>query len=103
MITRRSFLTGFTRLSAIGAATSSYAFIIEPGLLLRTQHYAISPPGWPIGFKLRIVAIADLHAGEPRVVSALLPAGLSAADLRTVLKINSFWHSYQWSGVVVLD
>lgn len=67
MITRRAFLKGFARLFYVGAGVAAYGFGIEPGFLLRVQQYSLVPPRWPKGFKLRIVAIADLHAGAPHI------------------------------------
>jgi uncharacterized protein len=67
MITRRGFLKFAGRLALTGAALGSYAFAIEPGFLLRIQKYGLSPPRWPTGFKLRIAAIADIHAGAPHM------------------------------------
>jgi uncharacterized protein len=67
MITRRGFLKGMRRLFVTGAAMGVYGLGIEPGFLLRTQNYALTPPGWPEGFKLRIVAIADIHSGAPHM------------------------------------
>ena len=37
----------------------------------------------------------DLHAGEPRTVTAVLPTGMTVGELRASLQLNSFWHSYQ--------
>lgn len=37
----------------------------------------------------------DLHAGEPRTVTARLPPGMSADSLRSALTITSLWHSFQ--------
>ena len=34
-------------------------------LRLRVARYDLSPPQWPAGFKLKIAAIADLHACDP--------------------------------------
>ncbi|MGE0233151.1 MAG: metallophosphoesterase [Flavobacteriaceae bacterium] len=32
---------------------------------LRVQRYALRPEGWPAGLKLRVVALADIHACRP--------------------------------------
>ena len=32
---------------------------------LNVTRYALTPPGWPIGLKLRLAILADLHACEP--------------------------------------
>jgi beta-mannosidase len=37
----------------------------------------------------------DLHANEPRTITARLPRGVSFAELRASLTITSLWHSYQ--------
>lgn len=65
MLTRRGMLKTFGGLFAAGFASSAYAVGIEPLLRLRTTTYKIAPPGWPEGQKLRIVALADIHACEP--------------------------------------
>lgn len=65
MITRRGFLRfiGGSVLSV--AAFSAYAVGIEPMLLSHVKRYALTPPHWPAGLKLRIVALADIHACRP--------------------------------------
>ncbi|WP_119268521.1 metallophosphoesterase [Taklimakanibacter deserti] len=62
---RRKFFKWLGGLALSGAAVTGYAFGIEPGFLLRVQRYALTPPGWPTDFKLRIAALADIHVGEP--------------------------------------
>jgi hypothetical protein len=65
MITRRGFLRlvggSFFSMVALGA----YAVGIEPMLLTHVKRYAMTPPRWPAGLKLRIVALADIHACHP--------------------------------------
>ena len=63
MISRRGFLRLVATVGAAGAATASYAFA-EP-LGLRVTRYDLTPKRWPDGLKLRIAALADLHASEP--------------------------------------
>ena len=67
MITRRAFLKFFGQMTLAGAAFGTYAFVIEPGFLLRTQHYALMPPHWTPGLKLRLVLLADPHLVEPQM------------------------------------
>ena len=51
-------------LGALGVSTTAYGFS-APVLQLRVARYHLSPPKWPAGLKLRIAAIADLHACDP--------------------------------------
>jgi predicted MPP superfamily phosphohydrolase len=65
MITRRGFLRliggSFFSMVALGA----YAVGIEPMLLTHVKRYSLAPPHWPAGLKLRVVALADIHACHP--------------------------------------
>jgi uncharacterized protein len=47
-----------------GSGLGGYAFGIEPRQLHVTR-YAITPPGWTPGLKLRIAVLADMHVCEP--------------------------------------
>lgn len=67
MFTRRGFFKLIGRLALLGAGFSTYAFAIEPGFMLRTQHYALTPPRWSPGLKLRLVLLADPHLVEPHM------------------------------------
>jgi predicted MPP superfamily phosphohydrolase len=64
VISRRGFLKtlggGFAALMALGG----YA-VAEPLTRLVTTRYAFTPTGWTPGLKLRIVALADIHACDP--------------------------------------
>src|SRR3712207_9448908 len=64
-VSRRTFLTALAG-SVLGAlGLGGYGFAVEPALRLRLQRYALDPPGWPPGLKLRIAVLADIHAGMP--------------------------------------
>lgn len=65
MISRRHFLRLAAGLSAFGASTVAYGFGIEPAHRLRVTHYDLAPPQWPKNLRLKIAAIADLHACDP--------------------------------------
>ncbi|MFD2056334.1 metallophosphoesterase [Mesorhizobium calcicola] len=90
MITRRGFLrfVGGSFLSV--AAFSAYAIGIEPMLLIHVKRYALTPPHWPAGLKLRVVALADIHACRPwmtaeRIASLVEDANAQQADLIALL------------------
>lgn len=90
MITRRGFLrfVGGSFLSV--AALSAYAVGIEPMLLTHVKRYALTPPHWPAGLKLRIVALADIHACRPwmtpeRIASLVEDANSLQADVIVLL------------------
>ncbi|MGX5803277.1 metallophosphoesterase [Bradyrhizobium sp. Arg314] len=65
MITRRGFLRliGGSFLSMV--SLSAYAVGIEPMMLTHVKRYALTPPHWPAGLKLRVAALADIHACRP--------------------------------------
>ena len=44
-----------------------WALFVTPRRGPRVVRYRIAPTGWPAGRRLRIVALADLHAGHPHV------------------------------------
>jgi len=64
MFTRRRFLKLMGGAGALGVSTAAYGVGIEPERLKVTR-YRLAPPQWPSDFKLRIAAIADLHACDP--------------------------------------
>jgi predicted MPP superfamily phosphohydrolase len=64
MISRRHFLRASAGLGAASVSTVAYGFG-EPVLRLHVERYHITPPQWPAGLKLKIAAIADLHACDP--------------------------------------
>jgi uncharacterized protein len=64
-MTRRRVLGASAGLLGLSAAAAGvYASQIEPQSLVVTR-YALNPTGWPVGRKLSITVIADLHAGGP--------------------------------------
>ncbi len=64
MLTRRKFLQGGGSLAVAGTGFGGYGFAVEPYRLL-VQHYDVRPRAWPSGMRLRLAALADLHACEP--------------------------------------
>jgi predicted MPP superfamily phosphohydrolase len=66
-ITRRRFVLGACGLVGVPlAATAGYAAGVEPQSLVVTR-YALTPPAWPLGRRLTVTVIADLHAGGPNM------------------------------------
>ncbi|MFD1986574.1 metallophosphoesterase [Mesorhizobium newzealandense] len=90
MITRRGFLRFVGGSFLTVAAFSAYAVGIEPMLMTHVKRYALTPPHWPAGLKLRIVALADIHACRPwmtpeRIASLVEDANAQQADLIVLL------------------
>ena len=85
MITRRNLLKLFGATVLAGVGLGGYAFGVEPGLRLRVQRYAVTPSGWPAGFKLRLAVIADPHACEPWMSAARVSR---IADLTNTLEAD---------------
>lgn len=110
MITRRGLLKVFGGLITAGLASSAYAVGIEPMLRLRTTTYRLTPPGWPEGLKLRIAALADVHACKPwmtarRIKAICKRANALDADLIVLLGdyasgmnlVTDYVHSSDWA------
>ncbi|OHV84588.1 metallophosphoesterase [Rhizobium sp. LCM 4573] len=64
MITRRGLFKRVGGSFAAMLALGGYAFA-EPFVRLNVTRYALNPPGWTPGLKLRVVVLADIHACEP--------------------------------------
>lgn len=47
---------------------------------MRVQRWALQPPGWPRGRKVRLVMIADLHGGWPNMSVARIQAAVDLAN-----------------------
>lgn len=63
---RRTFFKILGTAGLTGVGLSSYAFAIEPRFRLAVTRYRLAPPGWPKGARrLRVAALADVHACEP--------------------------------------
>jgi len=76
MILRRSILA----MGLMGSAASAYGFGLEPYSGPAITRYALTPPGWPPGLRLRIAALADLHAGAPLMTKARVAQIVAAAN-----------------------
>ena len=90
MITRRGLLKMIGGGIASMAALSGYAFAVEPLARLNVTRYSLTPPGWTPGLKLRVVALADIHACEPwmpasRIASICRQANNLGGDVTVLL------------------
>jgi predicted MPP superfamily phosphohydrolase len=104
MLNRRIFLKGSLAFSAATLGLGSYAFGIEPGLLLDVTRYTITPAGWPQGLTLRIAVIADIHACEPwmpvsRIREIVGIANAMAPDLVVLLGDFNAGHPFVTAAV----
>jgi predicted MPP superfamily phosphohydrolase len=98
VISRRGFLSGFTASFASGFGVGGYACAVEP-LLLAVTHYKVAPARWPGGLKLKIAALADIHACEPwmsaeRVAQIAAQTNRLGADLIVLLGDYAANHRY---------
>lgn len=106
MITRR---TVFKRLgqSVIGTGLAgAYSVAGEP-MLLQVAHYRVRPDGWPGGMRLRIAALADIHACLPwmsagRIGGIVARTNRLKPDLTVLLGDYIASHPYR-TGVVAHD
>lgn len=102
MISRRTFLRRAAGLLAGSAALGSYAFGFEPYFRLAVAHYQLSPAGWPPGLKLRLCALADIHAVDPgmgleRIGRIVAAANALNPDLTVLLGDYSRGRTHGWS------
>jgi uncharacterized protein len=84
-------------LTVLGLLLAIWGFLIEPGLLL-VRHVTIETAKWPAALPpLRIVAVADIHAGAPRVDEAQLDrivAEVNAQNPDVVLLLGDYVIQY---------
>jgi hypothetical protein len=80
-------------LTVLGLLLAIWGFLIEPGLLL-VRHVTIETAKWPAALPpLRIVALADIHAGAPHVDEAKLDrivAEVNAQNPDVVLLLGDY-------------
>jgi uncharacterized protein len=99
-ITRRRVLAGAAGLVGLSAGvTGVYAAAIEPFGLVVT-HYALTPPGWPVGRKLSMTVIADLHSGEPdmplpHIRRVIDTANALRSDVMLLLGDYTAWYKFK--------
>lgn len=110
MITRRGLLKVIGGGIASMAVLGGYAFAVEPLARLNVTRYTLTPPGWTPGLKLRVVALADIHACEPwmpagRIASICRQANALGGDVTVLLGdyaagmnfVTRYVHSSEWA------
>lgn len=107
MISRRAFLKGLLGTTLAGLFLSVWAFLVEPGLRLRLQRWQVRRPEWQ-GRRLRIVALSDIHLGEPYMGLARLArivelANAQAPDLVVLLGDYAAGHHFVTTPVKIAD
>lgn len=107
-MTRRGFLKGLLGTILAGFFLSLYAFFVEPAVRLRIRRWLVKPEGWPENLKLRIVAISDLHVGEPfvslrRVRQVVRRANALGADVIVLLGDYAAGHHFITKPVKIAD
>jgi uncharacterized protein len=89
LLTRRVVLRGLGASVAAGGLLGSYG-VATAELGHRVTSYAVTPPRWPKGFKLRLAVITDLHACEPwmgaeRIAQIVAETNTLGADIILLL------------------
>ena len=100
LITRRGFIRGVGAALASGALLAGYGLGWEPMRKPRVTRYALTPPNWPVGLRLTIAVIADVHACEPymtaeRIQSICAQTNDLKADLIVLLGDYIAGHRFQ--------
>lgn len=85
-----------------------YGFFIEPAWRLRVGKWRLTPETWPRDRQLRVVAISDLHVGEPyvglgRVRQIVRRANALNADLVVLLGDYAAGHQFVTRDVKIAD
>lgn len=106
-MTRRGFFKGLLGVTLAGLFAAFYAVWVEPGWRLRVQRWRIARQGWTAG-PLRIVAIGDLHLGEPyvgldRLARVVARANALEPDLVVLLGDYAAGHRFISAPVKVAD
>jgi predicted MPP superfamily phosphohydrolase len=78
---RRSVVLGALGLSVLTPAAALAYGAGSAALSLVLTRYRVTPPNWPVGQRLTITVIADLHAGGPNMTAARVREVVEAANL----------------------
>ena len=79
--------------------TGFYGGYVEPDWRMRVQNWALQPANWPRGRKLRLVMVADIHAGVPnmsedRIAEAVDLANAQGGDV--ILLMGDYRATHRW-------
>lgn len=97
-MTRRGFFRFLGKAVGLAMVTGAYGFALEP-MRLVTSRYRVRPSDWPQGLRLRIVALADLHACDPWVsVDRIRSIVAKANDLRPdlIVLLGDYTMGHHW-------
>ena len=98
MITRRTFLKRFGQLCLGGLALGGYSVAIEP-MRLRVQSYDLIPSRWPSGLKLKVAALADIHACRPWMSPArirYIVEQTNALEPDIIVMLGDYTNGHHW-------
>ncbi len=70
LISRRRFIQLAAGTGLAGFMLAGDALAVEPAFMLDVTRYTVKVRGWPRGLRLKIVAIADIHACDPLMSEA---------------------------------
>lgn len=73
-------MKGLSGTALAGLLAGVYGGYVEPDLRMRVQSWALQPPLWPRELKLRLVMLADLHAGGPNMAEARVQQAVDLAN-----------------------
>jgi predicted MPP superfamily phosphohydrolase len=106
-VTRRGFFKGLLGVTLAGLFSAVYGFFIEPAWRFRVRRWQVSAPDWP-ALPVRILAISDLHLGEPyvgldRLSRIVARANALNADLVVLLGDYAAGHRFISAPVRIAD
>jgi predicted MPP superfamily phosphohydrolase len=97
-LTRRSLLKGAGWALFGTLVSGGYAFGLEP-FSLRIQRYRLTPAGWPGGLRLKIAALADIHACRPWMDPARIRAIAEQANSLepdVIVLLGDYMAGHRW-------
>ena len=106
-MTRRGFFKGLLGITLAGLFSAVYGFFIEPAWRFRVRRWQVTAPDWP-ALPVRILAISDLHLGEPyvgldRLSRIVARANALNADLVVLLGDYAAGHRFISAPVRIAD